>query len=289
VWLVPVPPQLCAVCVSVVAFGSVVATGRLLGTKTMGCGASSEAAGASSSQQPPYNSNGQSHNNNNNSHHHSTKQNATTATAAKNPYATTTPNSKSSKSNSDDPQESYKNAGIDRDLDRARQQEELKVKLLLLGAGESGKSTVFKQMRILHGLPRSEDDQRMYGVVVRSNVITAMRKLCTLLRTLNLEEQLAAEPKAERDNGTNMTPKQAYDLIVAHLIDGTGQPEDLKDLIVAPSSGAAAEKDWVGSSARAGLGANTDAQQFLQVWRLIKTLWEVSCCCRCCCCRLLIE
>ena len=184
-----------------------------------------------------------------------------------NPYATPAPNNKA-KGGDSDPQETYKNVGIDRDLERSRQQEELKVKLLLLGAGESGKSTVFKQMRILHGLPRSDDDKRMYGVVVRSNIITAMRKLCTLLRTLQLEEQLAAEPRAENDNGTNMTPKQAYDLIVAHLIDGTGKVEDLPPAPVG-------EKDWVGSSARAGLGANTDAQQFLQLWRPIKTLWEV--------------
>ena len=166
--------------------------------------------------------------------------------------------------------------GIDRDLDRARQQEELKVKLLLLGAGESGKSTIFKQMRILHGSPRTEDDLRMYGVVVRSNVITAMRKLCAHLRNLGLEEQLAGEGKPEEDgaNGgaaadSNMTAKEAYDLLVAHLVDNTASPGDL----ATPNGDA---KDWVGQSPRAGLGANNDAKQFLQLWRPIKTLWEVS-------------
>jgi G-protein alpha subunit len=184
-------------------------------------------------------------------------------------HATSAASSSSSRMSKlkEDPQEMAKNAGIDRELDRARQQEELKVKLLLLGAGESGKSTIFKQMRILHGAPPTEDDQKMYGVVVRSNVITAMRKLCTLLRTLGLEEQLAGEAKADDDNGTNMTPRQAYDVIMAHLIDGTAQPDDLpnrKD-----------PNDWVGSSARAGLAANNDAEDFLKLWRYIKTLWEV--------------
>jgi G-protein alpha subunit len=198
----------------------------------------------------------------------STEAAAPVANGRDNPYASPAPSSKGSKGGDSDPQETYKNAGIDRDLERSRQQEELKVKLLLLGAGESGKSTVFKQMRILHGLPRSDDDKRMYGVVVRSNIITAMRKLCTLLRTLQLEEQLAAEPQAPH---SALTPNQAYDLIVAHLIDGTGTPEALAAL-----DNGGGEKDWVGSSARAGLGANTDAQQFLQLWRPIKTLWEVS-------------
>jgi hypothetical protein len=169
----------------------------------------------------------------------------------------------------DDPQEIIKSSGIDRELDRARQQEELKVKLLLLGAGESGKSTIFKQMRILHGSPRTEDDLRMYGVVVRSNVITAMRKLCAHLRNIGLEEALAKEPLPENGDGAAaMTPKQAYDLIIAHVVDCTADPSELP----VPNGDS---EDWVGTSARAGLGANNDAKQFLQLWRAIKTLWEV--------------
>jgi len=164
----------------------------------------------------------------------------------------------------DDPAEMAKSSGIDRELDRARQQEELKVKLLLLGAGESGKSTIFKQMRILYGSQRSDDDLRMYGVVIRSNVITAMRKLCGLLRALEMEGQLAEDPAPE-DGG--MTPKGAYELIVAHLIDNTGNPDDLET----PNGDS---KDWVGNVARAGLGANNDAKQFLQLWKPIKVLWD---------------
>ena len=224
----------------------------------MGCGASTEAA-------PPPRHNTTNGSGGGGSAPHPTQ--SPQVPIPKNPYVTSAPNSKSK---SDDPQEAQKNAGIDRDLDRAKQQEESKIKLLLLGAGESGKSTVFKQMRILYGSVRNDDEKRMYGVVVRSNIITAMRKLCTLLKTLELEDQLATEPMAENHNGTNMTPKQAYDLIVAHLIEGTGTPDQLKQWEAAPDV-----KDWVGSSARAGLAANTDAQQFLQLWRPIKTLWEV--------------
>lgn len=200
----------------------------------MGCGASSEAA-------PPPPSNNSS------------------SGATRNTYEA--PVSKKA----EDPQELMKSSGIDRDLDRARQQEELKVKLLLLGAGESGKSTIFKQMRILHGSPRTEDDLRMYGVVVRSNVIIAMRKLCAHLKNLGMEAQLAAELKPE---SSDMTPKQAFDLVVAHVVECTADPSDLET----PNADG---KDWVGNSPRAGLGANNDAKQFLQLWKAIKTLWEV--------------
>ena len=53
-----------------------------------------------------------------------------------------------------------------------------KVKLLLLGAGESGKSTIFKQMKILHG--EGFDEQARVGLtdVVYRNVILGTRILC---------------------------------------------------------------------------------------------------------------
>lgn len=165
----------------------------------------------------------------------------------------------------DDPAELANSNAIDKVLDRHRQQEELKVKLLLLGAGESGKSTIFKQMRLLYGSPRTEDDLRMYGVVIRSNVITAVRKLCQLLQTLELLDQLEKEPASEVRDG--MTPIAAFEHLRAHLIDGTAPLEQ---------KGPVGE-DWVGHSARAGLGPNNDAQQFLQLWKPIKILWEVSC------------
>jgi hypothetical protein len=49
--------------------------------------------------------------------------------------------------------------------------------LLLLGAGESGKSTIFKQMRILYGKGFSEDDRRAFVPVVQSNVLASIRTL----------------------------------------------------------------------------------------------------------------
>lgn len=49
-------------------------------------------------------------------------------------------------------------------------QEEI-IKLLLLGAGESGKSTIFRQMKLLFGKAFSEEELRNLIPVVHSNIL----------------------------------------------------------------------------------------------------------------------
>lgn len=49
------------------------------------------------------------------------------------------------------------------------------VKLLLLGAGESGKSTFLKQMRIIHGYFFSPEELTEYRHTIYRNVIQGMK------------------------------------------------------------------------------------------------------------------
>lgn len=59
-----------------------------------------------------------------------------------------------------------------------------KIKLLLLGAGESGKSTIFKQMRILYGTGYSEEERRGFTQCIHANIITAAKALVDASREL---------------------------------------------------------------------------------------------------------
>jgi len=52
------------------------------------------------------------------------------------------------------------------------------VKLLLLGAGESGKSTIFKQMKVIHGHGFSDEERLAYRGIIFSNIIYNMKTLC---------------------------------------------------------------------------------------------------------------
>jgi len=167
----------------------------------------------------------------------------------------------------------YESRNIDQEMERAKAEEEGKIKMLLLGAGESGKSTIFKQMRLLYGTERSDDDLRMYGVVARSNIIVAVRKLCSHIRNLGLEEELDRESREneelEEGDHSSMTCRQAYDELMAYLVDNTATAS-AQD----PMADMGGKKDWVGQSPRAGLAANNDAKQFLAHHESIRILWQ---------------
>lgn len=57
-------------------------------------------------------------------------------------------------------------------------------KLLLLGAGESGKSTFYKQMMTIHGKGFPPEERKYFRSIVHSNTISAMQRLCRASETL---------------------------------------------------------------------------------------------------------
>ncbi|CAJ0937425.1 unnamed protein product, partial [Mesorhabditis belari] len=71
------------------------------------------------------------------------------------------------------------------------------IKLLLLGAGESGKSTILKQMRILHKDGFSQQDLEMIRPVVYSNCIHSMLSILRAMFHLQIEY---GEPERVRDS-----------------------------------------------------------------------------------------
>jgi GTPase SAR1 family protein len=60
------------------------------------------------------------------------------------------------------------------------------IKLLLLGAGESGKSTLFKQMKIIHHNGYSQDECMVYKDIIRSNILQSMKALIAATHKFNI-------------------------------------------------------------------------------------------------------
>uniref|UniRef100_A0AAZ3R2F3 Adenylate cyclase-inhibiting G alpha protein n=2 Tax=Oncorhynchus tshawytscha TaxID=74940 RepID=A0AAZ3R2F3_ONCTS len=76
---------------------------------------------------------------------------------------------------------------IDRNLREDRDKASREVKLLLLGAGESGKSTIVKQMKIIHEAGYSEEECKQYRVVVYSNTIQSIIAVIRAMGQLKID------------------------------------------------------------------------------------------------------
>ena len=63
---------------------------------------------------------------------------------------------------------------------------EIVVKLLLLGAGESGKSTFVKQMKIIHGDGYSIDELNSFISIIHGNLLTSMVQVIKAMDKLNI-------------------------------------------------------------------------------------------------------
>ncbi|CAO2602595.1 Guanine nucleotide-binding protein G(i) subunit alpha-2 [Lemmus lemmus] len=76
---------------------------------------------------------------------------------------------------------------IDKNLREDGEKAAREVKLLLLGAGESGKSTIVKQMKIIHEDGYSEEECRQYRAVVYSNTIQSIMAIVKAMGNLQID------------------------------------------------------------------------------------------------------
>ncbi|PAV86102.1 hypothetical protein WR25_24429 [Diploscapter pachys] len=79
-----------------------------------------------------------------------------------------------------------KNREINEEIENDKKEEENVIKLLLLGAGESGKSTILKQMKIIHDNGFTQDEAEEKRNVVYANTVQAMGALLDGMNKLKL-------------------------------------------------------------------------------------------------------
>jgi guanine nucleotide-binding protein G(q) subunit alpha len=90
------------------------------------------------------------------------------------------------------------NAEIERQLRKDKRDARRELKLLLLGTGESGKSTFIKQMRIIHGSGYTDEDKRGFIKLVFQNIFMAMQTMIRAMELLKIQyENADSSDKAE--------------------------------------------------------------------------------------------
>lgn len=75
-------------------------------------------------------------------------------------------------------------------LSKSSDIEASKVKLLLLGAGECGKSTIFKQMKLIYGAKFSPEERGSVIPSITDNIVVAMRALLEQTIIFSLDEKI---------------------------------------------------------------------------------------------------
>ena len=101
-------------------------------------------------------------------------------------------------SEGDDRDAVARSKALDKQLKEDAERAAKYVKLLLLGAGESGKSTILKQMKIIHMDGYSKEDFEQYREVVYSNTI---QSLATIIRAMETLSVAFGDQSRERDAG----------------------------------------------------------------------------------------
>ena len=84
-------------------------------------------------------------------------------------------------------QERGQNKKIEKEQNVAMRKNEDLIKLLLLGAGESGKSTIIKQMRIIHSRGFPEEERHQTRAVIYSNIVIAFKVLLDIMNTEEID------------------------------------------------------------------------------------------------------
>mmetsp|Transcript_6556 Transcript_6556/g.10717 ORF Transcript_6556/g.10717 Transcript_6556/m.10717 type:complete len:359 (-) Transcript_6556:191-1267(-) len=75
-------------------------------------------------------------------------------------------------------------------IEKQKKMDEKKVKLLLLGAGESGKSTIFKQMKVIYGKNFTAEERKLMLPTIYSNIVVACKTLAEHTISLNMMDEV---------------------------------------------------------------------------------------------------
>ncbi|XP_037554053.1 guanine nucleotide-binding protein subunit alpha-11 [Nematolebias whitei] len=75
---------------------------------------------------------------------------------------------------------------IQRILKQQKKKERREIKILLLGTGESGKTTFIRQLRIIHGRGFSEEERKAFAKCIFQNIFTAIKAMTGAMSMLGI-------------------------------------------------------------------------------------------------------
>ncbi|THG95983.1 hypothetical protein EW026_g5762 [Hermanssonia centrifuga] len=110
-----------------------------------------------------------------------------------------------------------RNDEIESQLKRDRAMAKNEIKMLLLGAGESGKSTVLKQMKLIHNGGYNDSERESYKEIIFSNTIQSMRAILEAMPQLDI--QLSPQNDARRSIVLGLPMQLEGDILPDNIAD----------------------------------------------------------------------
>ncbi|KAI0076150.1 heterotrimeric G protein alpha subunit B [Panus rudis PR-1116 ss-1] len=110
-----------------------------------------------------------------------------------------------------------RNDEIENQLKRDRMLAKNEIKMLLLGAGESGKSTVLKQMKLIHHGGYNDQERDSYKEIIFSNTIQSMRAILEAMTQLDIP--LSPQNDARRSIILSLPPQLESDVLPGDVAD----------------------------------------------------------------------
>ena len=89
-------------------------------------------------------------------------------------------------SSTEDKANAKRNEEIENQLKNDKLKASREIKMLLLGAGESGKSTILKQMKLIHDGGYNKEEKEAFKEIIFSNIIQSMRVILEAMKMLGV-------------------------------------------------------------------------------------------------------
>ncbi|KAJ4512937.1 Guanine nucleotide-binding protein alpha-2 subunit [Exophiala dermatitidis] len=95
----------------------------------------------------------------------------------------------SKESSAEDSEQKKRSQAIDKKLEEDSRRLRRECKILLLGSGESGKSTIVKQMKIIHQNGYTQEERALYRLTIYKNLIDCMKALIGGMQQFEIEPE----------------------------------------------------------------------------------------------------
>lgn len=163
---------------------------------------------------------------------------------------------------------------IDNALNDKSRKDKNVIKLLFLGAGGSGKSTLFKQLRLLHGKGFDVNERALYKTTVHNNIISNLKTLSEGVVDDLYAKNPGPESKEEEDQPSE--EDAAHDLIAAienlELIDRGNIDEKTAESLSLIWNSPEIQKKWADHN---NVGESLQIQECIEYYMQEKNLKRI--------------